>query len=156
MGNVASILKTPDLTRVTTPIDYVVPNFPSLYTPTYDQDGAFFLYFAEDMWRFTLLWTLIVIGSIHFCCGLIAGIVFSRRHPMIAISIPFIATAMGLLMGLISSTVVGFVLAALYQAAHFQMATYVLENHLWVPFIFALIQGFVVVLGSYNTLSTIL
>jgi len=59
------------------------------------------------MWKFTLLWTLAVIGSIHFLCGLIAGIVFSRRHPLIAISIPFIATTIGILMALISSTVVG-------------------------------------------------
>lgn len=48
--------------RFTVPIGYVVPDFPSLYWPVgstkphYDIAN---LYYTYDIWRFTVIWTLI-------------------------------------------------------------------------------------------------
>lgn len=67
------------------------------------------------MWRFEVLWTLIVIGVIHFVAGSIACMVFFRKHPLLAASIPFIALAYGLIIAFISSCIVGVALAAVYN-----------------------------------------
>ena len=49
-----------------TPIDYSVPSFPSLYWPYKAKPGvANYLYYSNDVWRFTLLWTLILFASFH-------------------------------------------------------------------------------------------
>ncbi len=61
MTNVAS-------TRISNPapLDYVTPKFPSLYWPFDVKPGvANYLYFAEDIWRFTLFWTLIIYAGFH-------------------------------------------------------------------------------------------
>ncbi|KAL7414304.1 hypothetical protein BDY24DRAFT_440749 [Mrakia frigida] len=149
MGNVKSVLSSPDQTRVTIPVDYEVPSFPSLYAPNLDNRGAHYLYFAEDMWRFTVLWTLIFIGLIHLVGGTIACLVFFHKHPLLAASAPFIATAYGLIIAFISSAMVGVALAAVYNAAHFNMAT-------WVPFLWGLVQALVLVLGMTLCLFLIL
>jgi hypothetical protein len=55
------------------PLDYTPPPFPSLYWPIYvDPGAANHLYYPRDVWRFTLLWTLIVYGAFHLAAGLYA------------------------------------------------------------------------------------
>lgn len=52
--------------RNTAPLEYSVPGFPSLYWPYRAKPGvANYLYYANDAWRFTLLWTLILFASFH-------------------------------------------------------------------------------------------
>lgn len=55
------------------PLDYVTPSFPSLYWPYNAKPGvANYLYYAHDIWRFTLLWTLIAFATIHFAVAAFA------------------------------------------------------------------------------------
>ena len=61
------------------PPGYTAPPFPSLWVPAEDpaQNGSF-LYHLVDIWRFTLLWTLIVYGAFHVVAGAYA--VFTQRE----------------------------------------------------------------------------
>ncbi|WWC92666.1 uncharacterized protein L201_007625 [Kwoniella dendrophila CBS 6074] len=65
------------------------------------------------------------------------------------IILPIISLFIAAFIGLISSTVVGFALAAIYSAGGFSMST-------WVPFLWALIQVLVLIISSYSTLTSIL
>lgn len=48
------------------PLSYTVPPFPSLYWPFDTDPGvARYLYSLEDIWRFTLYWTLLTIPIAH-------------------------------------------------------------------------------------------
>lgn len=48
------------------PLDYTPPSFPSLYYPYLAKPGeAKYLYYAYDIWRFTLLWTVIQFAFFH-------------------------------------------------------------------------------------------
>ena len=48
------------------PLDYSTPPFPSLYWPLHLKPGvANYLYYSHDIWRYTLLWTLIVFAVFH-------------------------------------------------------------------------------------------
>ncbi|KAK5002504.1 hypothetical protein BJ546DRAFT_1057592 [Cryomyces antarcticus] len=50
----------------TAPLDYISPPFPSLYWPFPVQGyQANYLYYARDVWRYTLTWTLIFYGAVH-------------------------------------------------------------------------------------------
>ena len=59
------------------------------------------------MWRFTMLWSVIIIGAIHLACGVVGGLVFARKHPLVALTIPVVALGTGMLMAFISSSIVG-------------------------------------------------
>lgn len=53
------------------PLSYVVPDFPSLYWPIRAPPNApKYLYYAYDVWRFTLYWTLITVGVAHALAAL--------------------------------------------------------------------------------------
>lgn len=48
------------------PLDYATPPFPSLYWPYKAKPGvANYLYYTHDIWRYTLLWTLILFAVFH-------------------------------------------------------------------------------------------
>lgn len=60
--------KSPYSVRISTPapLDYSTPSFPSLYWPYKAKPGiANYLYSSHDIWRFTLLWTLIAFATVH-------------------------------------------------------------------------------------------
>ncbi|KAL6356095.1 hypothetical protein LRP88_09683 [Fusarium phalaenopsidis] len=57
------------------PKDYQTPGFPSLNIQTlYDttSDKRYTLYYVLDVWRFTLLWTIIIYACFHLAAVLIA------------------------------------------------------------------------------------
>lgn len=59
----------------TPPEGYDTPRFPSLNVKTlYDQtaDKQYTLYYVLDVWRFTLLWTLIIYACFHLAAVMIA------------------------------------------------------------------------------------
>jgi hypothetical protein len=59
----------------TPPKDYKTPRFPSLNVQTlYDttDDKQFTLFYILDVWRFTLLWTLIIYACFHMGAVLVA------------------------------------------------------------------------------------
>ncbi len=48
------------------PLDYSTPSFPALYWPIHVKPGiANYLYYPHDIWRYTLLWTLIIFAVFH-------------------------------------------------------------------------------------------
>ncbi|KAK1923370.1 hypothetical protein DB88DRAFT_490942 [Papiliotrema laurentii] len=191
MGGSVSSLLDPNKGRggIVVPAGYTTPSFPSLYPPslenTEDERGVF-LYEAESIWRFTLYWTLILLGGTFFLCALWASfnliISLTYLHPKAARStsresklkplhppdngrikrkkrkrppiwpllvLPFLMLAVAALVALISGSVIGFALAAVYSAGGFTMST-------WVPFLWALIQVLVLIISSYSTLTSIL
>src|SRR5271170_4395362 len=50
----------------TVPLSYTTPPFPSLYWPIRTKPGdPKYLYYMHDIWRYTLLWTLLTYGLAH-------------------------------------------------------------------------------------------
>jgi hypothetical protein len=83
--------------RVTHPVppNYQTPSFPSLVIPRHDvtQEG-YFLYFTRDIWRFTVLWTLIVYGLFYLAASAYALMIQWRRWRIMWImSLIYIAIA---------------------------------------------------------------
>ncbi|OCF34346.1 hypothetical protein I316_03860 [Kwoniella heveanensis BCC8398] len=73
-----------------------------------------------------------------------------KRPPLWPVLIlPAVSVFVAAVIALISGTVVGFALAAIYSAGGFSMST-------WVPFLWALIQVLVLIISSYSTLTSIL
>lgn len=62
------------------PLDYATPPFPSLYWPINVRPGvANYLYYSYDIWRFTLLWTLIIFAVFHMTAAAFAVLMQSRK-----------------------------------------------------------------------------
>lgn len=105
------------------------------------------------IWRFTVIWTLILIGGIFFLCSMMAFITTllslttlrsdppdpadksnagrplggrrKRKRPPLwpVFLIPLVGSGIGAVLAFLSGTVVGFVLAAVYSAGGFSMST---------------------------------
>lgn len=55
------------------PLDYQTPSFPGFYWPFPANVGVpKYLYYYDDIWRFTLLWTLIIFAVFHGAVALFA------------------------------------------------------------------------------------
>ena len=53
------------------PLGYTTPPFPSLYWPLpAGATQSFYLYRPDDIFRFTVYWTLLLVGGIHFIAAL--------------------------------------------------------------------------------------
>ncbi|CAK7562918.1 MAG: hypothetical protein SEPTF4163_000774 [Sporothrix epigloea] len=64
------------------PPGYVTPPFPGLYWPPQTPTPHGSLYYLYDIWRFTLLWTMILYAIFHFGAAVIAlstQLIFSDR-----------------------------------------------------------------------------
>lgn len=100
------------------PLDYVTPDFPSLYWPFDVKPGAAqYLYFTKDIWRFTLFWTLMFYGVVH-TAALVTGL--ANRVPLrlkqiglnfngkltFGLSIAYLAVSA--FQGLLAGTCIGF------------------------------------------------
>jgi hypothetical protein len=106
-----------------------VPSFPSLHFPDANNNAFHlsFLYYTSDVWRFTVLWTLIFYGAFHFCAASLA--VFMHRKFVIGGT--WILLAYGVVAGieaLISGSITGLMIGAIYKAGLFGMST-------WIPFV---------------------
>ncbi|RSH93163.1 hypothetical protein EHS25_007516 [Saitozyma podzolica] len=78
------------------------------------------------------------------------GRIGPKRPPLWLVAlIPLTTGVVAGVISLVSATVVGFALAAVYSAGGFVMST-------WVPFLWALIQVLVLIISSYSTLTAIL
>ena len=62
------------------PADYVTPKFPSLYWPvkTMPHEPKF-LYHSQDIWRFTLFWTMIIFEAFHLAASAYAMVIQWRN-----------------------------------------------------------------------------
>lgn len=89
------------------PQGYETPAFPSLYWPfPISGDQAYFLYTTSDVWRFTLLWTLICYAALFLTTSLYAVALQWQRWRVIWI-VPVIWAVIGGLEALIAGSIVG-------------------------------------------------
>ncbi|GAA5916864.1 hypothetical protein JCM8208_001938 [Rhodotorula glutinis] len=121
------------------PDGYVEPSWPGFYVLGVER--AKYLYSPEQIWRFTLYDTLVLFGTVYFLAGCLCGANFSRRHPRLALVAPAAFSLVGMTLGFVSATIVGYALAALYNAAFLRMSC-------WIPAIWSLVQLFVLILAS--------
>ena len=124
------------------PQGYVTPDFPSLYWPfPIRGNQASYLYDASDIWRFTFYWTLIPYAAMHLAASAYAVIIQWRNWKVIWIT-PFVFAIVGGAEASIAGSCVGGLLAAVYNAGHFRMST-------WVPFVWGLINSLILILSSF-------
>lgn len=100
-------------------------------------------YTAPAIWKFTLLWTLLLYGIVFLVAGL-ACLPFARRHLRLALIAPLISVAYGLALATFSATIVGFAIAAIYSATGLGMSTF-------VPALYSAASVLSVILSSYST-----
>ncbi|KAI9826351.1 MAG: hypothetical protein M1832_000268 [Thelocarpon impressellum] len=125
------------------PLDYTTPPFPSLYSPIKPKVGdEAYLYYSADIWRFTLLWTLLVYGAVHLAAGAYA-VAMQRKNWKFVWVIPVTYAVVAGVEAVIAGSVVGLILGAIYSAGYFRMST-------WIPFIWAVINVLVLILSSFS------
>ncbi|KAJ4298278.1 hypothetical protein N0V90_006178 [Kalmusia sp. IMI 367209] len=129
-------------TSSTAPPDYETPGWPSLYWPLpLRASTPYYLYHPGDIWRFTLIWTLLFFGAMHLVVAFWACVVQRRNWKVIWIT-PLVYAIIGGLEGLIAGSIVGGLLGGVYESGYFKMST-------WIPFIWALISAVVLILSSF-------
>ncbi|KAK5160212.1 hypothetical protein LTR04_004766 [Oleoguttula sp. CCFEE 6159] len=91
----------------TAPLDYISPPFPSLYWPFPVQGyQANYLYYARDVWRYTLTWTLIFYGAVHIVASGYAVALQWRNWKIIWVA-PVLYAVVGGIEAVIAGSVVG-------------------------------------------------
>ncbi|RIB04198.1 hypothetical protein C2G38_2121211 [Gigaspora rosea] len=131
---------------ISVPPNYTSPNWYSLYWP-FDSNAASYLYKESDIRWYTTIWTIIFFMIIYGFAGIFACIVFHKYRWSFLILVGFLFVA--LITGFVGGTIIGYVLAALYSSGDFPMSV-------WIPFIWGLIQAFLVLLRCFSTFTTIL
>jgi len=131
------------------PPDYTVPPFPSLYWPFPVRNGfsanAYYLYRAADIWRFTVVWTLLFLGTLHIATSSYAVVILGRstsKNWRIVWVVVLIYCLVAGLEGLLAGSIVGGLLGGVYNAGYFRMST-------WIPFVWGLINSMVLILGGF-------
>ena len=100
-----------------------------------------------DFWYFIMLWSTLFCTVGYFLLSLWAYFVF-KRYPL-ALIIPPIFTVVGALTGFVGGSLIGLVLAVLYQAASFKMSTY-------IALLWGLLYTILLLLSSNSTITTLL
>ncbi|KAH8696002.1 integral membrane protein [Talaromyces proteolyticus] len=130
------------------PLDYSVPPFPSLHLPVIGVPQAQnYLYHAEDIWRFTLYWTLILHIGLHFVVAAFATAIQWRNWRMMW-AVPVAYVVVSGLEALLAGSMVGLILGWVYEAGNFTMTT-------WIPLVWAGINVLVVIISSFPMQSAI-
>ncbi|KFX85919.1 hypothetical protein O988_09853 [Pseudogymnoascus sp. VKM F-3808] len=110
------------------PLDYETPPFPSLYWPLDAKAGvASYLYYVKDIWRFTLLWTLIFYAAFHFATaalGVCMQLGKGRNAFKWVWSIPVAYAAIAGIEALLAGSIVGLILGAVYDAGRSMIYLY--------------------------------
>jgi hypothetical protein len=89
------------------PPGYTTPEFPSLYWPLpVGASRAYYLYQPGDIVRFTVYWTLLLVGGIHLIVALWACIIQWRNWKLIWIA-PALFVIIGGIEALVSGAIVG-------------------------------------------------
>ncbi|PSS12695.1 hypothetical protein M430DRAFT_107487 [Amorphotheca resinae ATCC 22711] len=129
------------------PLDYATPPFPSLYWPYKAKPGvANYLYYTHDIWRYTLLWTLILFAVFHAAVAAFAVLMQlgkGEKAWQYVWVIPLVYAFVAGVEALLAGSFVGLILGAVYNAGYFRMST-------WIPFIWSLINVLVLILSSFS------
>ena len=156
------------------PHDYFTPSWPSLYWPIRAAPGVpKYLYYTNDIWRFTLYWTLLSYGAVHIFASGWAVLMqlrsaFARSHSRTRKAaagtgvgsagvqgssvkqtlgwvwlVPLVYCVIGGIEAVLAGSGVGLVLGAVYSAGYYKMST-------WTPFLWGLINVLVLILASFS------
>lgn len=129
------------------PLDYATPSFPSLFWPIEPKPGvANYLYYTHDIWRFTLLWTLIAYATVHLAVAAFAVLMQLGKGKAAwkyVWLIPLVYAVVAGIEALIAGSLLGLILGAVYSAGYFHMST-------WIPLIWSLISVLVLILASFS------
>ncbi|KAF8543165.1 hypothetical protein BDD12DRAFT_774120 [Trichophaea hybrida] len=122
---------------------YLGPAFPSLYWPIDPTASPLtHLYCTHDIWRFTLMWTVILFVGFHLAAGICAFVVMpSKLSP----GVPLTFAIYGGIQATMAGNIVGLIdrLGAVYQAGYLNMST-------WIPLVWSVINVLVIVLSSFS------
>ncbi|KAI6767093.1 hypothetical protein HG531_011453 [Fusarium graminearum] len=132
----------------TPPEGYQTPRFPSLNVQTlYDQttDKRYTLYYILDVWRFTLLWTLIIYALFHLGAVLTAMFThgWKKSSWRYLWAVPVIYLVVAGLEAVMAGSIVGLVLGAVYSAGYYEMNT-------WIPCTWGFINVLVLIISSFS------
>jgi hypothetical protein len=76
-------------------LDYVTPSFPSLYWPFPIRGGQdSYLYDTTDIWRFTVLWTLLFYAAVHLAVASYAMVIQWKNWKVIW-TVPLVYAVIG-------------------------------------------------------------
>ncbi|KAI9902549.1 hypothetical protein N3K66_001901 [Trichothecium roseum] len=132
----------------TPPDSYKTPQFPSLNIKTlydYSDDRKFTLYYIEDVWRFTVMWTLILYALFHLAAVLIAFFTHGKRVSSWKYlwAVPVVYLIIAGLEAILAGSIVGIMLGAVYRAGYYEMNT-------WIPCVWATISLLILVISSFS------
>ncbi|KAF5003528.1 hypothetical protein FDECE_9915 [Fusarium decemcellulare] len=130
------------------PEDYRTPRFPSLNVQTlYDlsADKRYTLYYVLDVWRFTLLWTIIIYACFHLAAVLIAMFNhgWKKSSWKFLWAVPVVYLLLAGLEAVLAGSIVGLVLGAVYSAGYYEMNT-------WIPCTWGFINVLVLIISSFS------
>ncbi|KAL2019681.1 hypothetical protein VTK56DRAFT_9300 [Thermocarpiscus australiensis] len=143
-GLVAAAMETPFQVRRDDPSEYTTPPFPSLYWPP--QKSRIILYKLDDMWKFTLYWTLILYGLFHLGAAGVAVLMQvgkTRSHWTYLWLVPLVYALIAGFEAIIAGTLVGLIVGASYLAGGFTMST-------WIPFVWGWVNVLVLLVSSFR------
>lgn len=93
------------------PPNYRTPPFPSLSLELTDwtDDHRWSLYHLQDIWRFTVLWTIIFYAAVHLAAAAIAIVMQGgkKRSWMYLWVAPILYVGVAMIQGLVAGSVVG-------------------------------------------------
>lgn len=132
----------------TPPDGYVTPPFPALYWPPQEPQLGGSLYHLHDIWRFTLLWTLIFYAIFHLGAAGIAlamQLVFSGRpaYWRFLWTIPVTYIVVAGVEALFAGSIVALIIGAAYLSGPFWMST-------WIPFVWGWACVLVILISSFS------
>ncbi|KAJ4292293.1 hypothetical protein N0V88_005925 [Collariella sp. IMI 366227] len=137
-------MESPTAVRRDTPAQYTVPPFPSLFWPP--QKSTIILYELDEMWKFTLFWTLILYGLFHLGAVGVALLMQGGKRMSSWKYLWLVPVVYALIAGaeaLIAGTLVGLIVGATYLVGGFVMST-------WIPFVWGWVNVMVLIVSSFR------
>ncbi|KAL1955091.1 hypothetical protein VTO42DRAFT_9025 [Malbranchea cinnamomea] len=125
-------------------MDYTTPPFPGLYplVPLVSLRESNYLFYIEDIVKFTVLWTLILYSGAHLVAALCA-VIMQWRNLKLLWAVPVVYMVVAALEAMLAGSVVGIVLGVIYEAGKFKMST-------WIPFVWGCVNTLVLILSSFS------
>ncbi|GAO13121.1 uncharacterized protein UV8b_03511 [Ustilaginoidea virens] len=130
------------------PADYETPSFPSLNVRTlqdFTPQRTYTLYYISDVWKFTVMWTLLTYTFFHLGAVLVAlfshGLNKASWRFLWAVPITYLLTAG--IEAVLAGSIVGLVLGAVYKAGYYEMNT-------WIPCTWGFINVLVLIISSFS------
>ncbi|GAB1320657.1 hypothetical protein MFIFM68171_10867 [Madurella fahalii] len=137
-------MESPSQVRRDVSAGYTIPPFPSLFWPP--QEPTVILHELDEMWKFTLYWTLILYGLFHLGAVGVAVLMQvgkRRSHWKYLWLVPLVYALTAGAEALIAGSVVGLIVGAGYLAGGYTMST-------WIPFVWGWVNVLVLIVSSFR------